>query len=298
MRTLSIRIFNIRMVILMDSTNIKWATEQRFQYLEQQAFWHGSLNRSDLIEKFGISVPQASKDLASYQKLHPSNLSYDASKRQYSPTKGFTPHFASNNVDDYLFSHADVAERPGETIMSEMLPRPVRIISTRAIQPVVESIYRVASVEIQYQSMNPRKPVPAWRRITPHAFGNDGLRWHVRAFCHEDMKFKDFTASRILKARSFGDAGETAGSDANWTSTIDVQLIPNPELSNSQQAVIASEYGMEDGSLAITVRKAMLYYFNKRLRLDVASKLDKPHETPLIVSNRSEFNTAMMEATK
>lgn len=36
-----------------------------------------------------------------------------------------------------------------------------------------------------YQSMNRDRPDPAWRRISPHAFGFDGLRWHVRAWCHE-----------------------------------------------------------------------------------------------------------------
>ncbi|WP_353330177.1 transcriptional regulator [Phaeobacter sp. NW0010-22] len=282
----------------MGSANIKWATEQRFQYLEQRAFWHGSLNRSDLIEKFGISVPQASKDLASYQRMHPSNLSYDASKKQYSPTKDFTPFFASNDADEYLSTHSDAARKSGKTSLSTKLPLPVRTVSTSAIQPVIESIYRAASVEIQYQSMNPLKPAPSWRRITPHAFGNDGLRWHVRAFCHEDLKFKDFIASRVLDARDIGDAGELASSDTSWIGTVDVQLIPNPELSKAQKAVIASEYGMKNGSLTITVRKAMLYYFNKRLRLDVASELDKSHETPLIVSNRDEFDSALMEAMK
>ena len=298
MGILSIRILSRRMVILMNSANIKWAAEQRFQYLEQRAFWHGSLNRSDLIEKFGISVPQASKDLASYQKMHPLNLAYDASKKQYTPTKGFVPFFASNDVDDYLSSHANATEKPGEPGLSEKLPLPVRNISADALQPVIESVYRTSSVEIHYQSMNPSKPAPTWRRVTPHAFGNDGLRWHVRAFCHEDMKFKDFIASRILDARDIGDAGEQAGSDINWIETMDVKLTPNPELSKSQQDVIASEYGMKDGSLTITVRKAMLYYFNKRLRFDVASKLDKPHEIPLVVSNRDEFDTALMEAMK
>jgi predicted DNA-binding transcriptional regulator YafY len=57
------------------------------------------------------------------------------------------------------------------------------------------------SVEIFYQSMNRTRPEPIWRRITPHAFGHDGLRWHVRAYCHIDSKFKDFILSRTFKVR-------------------------------------------------------------------------------------------------
>ena len=53
---------------------------------------------------------------------------------------------------------------------------------------------------------------------------------------------------------------------------------------------------MEDGRISVPVRKALLYYFQKRLRLDVSSELDKPHETPIVVSNRAEFDAALAEA--
>ena len=44
------------------------------------------------------------------------------------------------------------------------------------------------------------------------------------------------------------------------------------------------------------VRKALLYYFQKRLRLDVADKLDDPHEMPVVVANRADFDAALGEA--
>ena len=37
---------------------------------------------------------------------------------------------------------------------------------------------------------------------------------------------------------------------------------------------------MSDGKVAVTVRYALLYYFNKQLRLDVAEYLDGPLERP------------------
>ena len=45
------------------------------------------------------------------------------------------------------------------------------------------------------------------------------------------------------------------------------------------------------------MRKALLYYFQKRLRLDVADKLDDPHEVPVVVANRAVFDAALLEAT-
>ena len=63
------------------------------------------------------------------------------------------------------------------------------------------------SIEILYQSMNKVRPDPIWRRITPHAFGYDGFRWHSRAFCHLEHKFKDFLLPRILGVRIAGEPG-------------------------------------------------------------------------------------------
>ena len=39
-------------------------------------------------------------------------------------------------------------------------------------------------------------------------------------------------------------------------------------------------------------RNLLLYYFEKRLRLDVAAQKDRPSETPVIVENWTEFVTA------
>lgn len=152
------------------------------------------------------------------------------------------------------------------------------------------------SIEIFYQSMNAKKPVPEWRRITPHALGNDGLRWHVRAFCHIDQKFKDFILSRCLKARKLGLPGASANDDMLWHDRFAVALVPNPTLSKSQQSIISQDYEMKNGRIELMVRKALLYYFLKRLRLDIADKLDSPHEIPVVVANRAAFDTALAEA--
>ena len=71
--------------------------------------------------------------------------------------------------------------------------------------------------------MNAARPEPGWRWITPHAFGNDGLRWHVRAYCHIDKKFKDFLLSRCLD-RGDGEAGRAAADDTFWNESFEVVL--------------------------------------------------------------------------
>ena len=91
-------------------------------------------------------------------------------------------------------------------------------------------------------------------------------------------------------------AGALAADDALWNDRFTVELSPNPALSESQRAVIAHDYAMHAGKVKVHVRKALLYYFQKRLRLDVANRLDNPNETPVVVANPDEFNAALDEA--
>jgi hypothetical protein len=52
---------------------------------------------------------------------------------------------------------------------------------------------------------------------------------------------------------------------------------------------------MEYGQVAVPVRKALLYYFNKRLRLDIAREKDRIKETPVVVLNEHAFRDALTE---
>jgi hypothetical protein len=54
---------------------------------------------------------------------------------------------------------------------------------------------------------------------------------------------------------------------------------------------------MQGGRSVLRVRRALLYYLNKRLRLDVAEKQDRPKETPVVVANRDEYDQALKEVS-
>lgn len=152
------------------------------------------------------------------------------------------------------------------------------------------------AVHIEYQSMSSDQPDPVWRWISPHAFGYDGMRWHVRAFCHRSYVFKDFLLGRCLAAAELAPASPQAGIDLLWEKIFKVVLEPNPGLSEGQRRSIALDYGMTDNKAVVPVRYALLYYFNKRMRLDVSAKLDRPRERPVVVFNRTEFEKALAVA--
>ncbi len=46
---------------------------------------------------------------------------------------------------------------------------------------------------------------------------------------------------------------------------------------------------MTEGRSVLPIRCALLYYFEKRLRLDVDAAKDKPAEKPVVIENWKEF---------
>jgi predicted DNA-binding transcriptional regulator YafY len=283
---------------------MRWGVEKRLEFIEFRLFWEGGINRGDIMDLFGVSVPQASKDLTLYEEKAPGNLVYDKSAKRYLPAPDFKPVFFEPHASMYLAQLRSASTQQGglgETWLSstpavDAMPVPSRRVGVNVLRAIVAVIRHEHSIEIQYQSMNPARPAPAWRRITPHAFGHDGMRWHVRAYCHIDQRFKDFILSRCLQAKNEGDRGAPAHADRYWHEFFKVTLEPNPALSETQRSVIAHDYEMSGDKIVVPVRKALLYYFQKRLRLDIADVLDKPQESPVIIANRAAFDAALAEA--
>jgi predicted DNA-binding transcriptional regulator YafY len=282
---------------------IRWGTEQRLEFIEFRLFWEGGVNRSDITGFFGVSVPQASKDLAQYRELAAANLHYDTSEKRYLATAEFKPRFLKPDPDRYLNQLRTIADRivpARETWLdrapvADAMPVPHRRVNADVLRALLGAVYLSRSVEIQYQSMNVTRPETIWRRITPHAFGHDGLRWHVRAYCHIDNKFKDFILSRTFGLRNEGAPGAEPSEDKIWSTYFTVVLKPNPKLSKGQQDAVAVEHEMTNKRVEVPLRKAMLYYLEKRMRLDLAESSVRPQEVPIIIANRKEFDVALKE---
>jgi predicted DNA-binding transcriptional regulator YafY len=284
---------------------LRWGVERRLEFVEFGLFWEGGVNRSDIVEEFGVSVPQASKDLTLYQEQAPDNIRYDRSQKRYFASETFRPKFIELDAAAYLerltpstLTRRSVDNLGAGILGAEKLPIPQRRIKADVLRSLLACARGSRSIEILYQSMSATRPERLWRRISPHAFGSDGLRWHVRAYCHIDEKFKDFILSRCLDSRAPGDAGSAVSEDRFWNTHFSVLLTPNPRLSASQQEIIAQDFAMKSGRVAVPVRRALLYYFSKRLRLDLVDRYDDPREAPVIVKNRDAFDIALSEAMR
>ncbi len=216
----------------------RWGAEQRLEFIEFRLFWEGGVNRSDITNYFGVSVPQASNDLSQYKELAGDNIRYDASEKRYLPTASFRPRFMKPSADRYLSQLKAVADgvvARDETLIErfpsiDSMPIPGRRIEPAILKALLAAIRSNHSVEIHYQSMNPSRPTAIWRRITPHAFAHDGLRWHTRAFCHVEKKFKDFIISRCRSIRSEAEPGARPSDDQHWNAFFEIILKPNRRL--------------------------------------------------------------------
>lgn len=288
---------------MLDQTDSKmrWGVEQRLEFIEFRLFWDGEINRSDITRRFGISVPQASADVGQYKEQAPENIRYDGSKKRYFATDAFKPRLLKPNAERYLVQLKALADRVidvhetsiGFCPEAESMPVPTRRVDPAILKGIVAAIRDRSAIDIQHRSMNLRREEMMWRTVTPHAFGHDGLRWHVRAYCHIDRIFKDFVLSRCQEVGARQPAGAKPEADTEWHTYLDVILEPNPKLTERQRRTIAFDYDMPEGRTTVRVRRALLYYFNKRLRLDESTLRDDPAIAPIVVANHAEFLKAM-----
>lgn len=282
----------------------RWSVEKRLEFIDFCLYWVGQINRSDIMERFGVSVPQASKDLSLYQEAAPKNLDYDHRIKKYFSAKTFKPSFLKPDAEAYLWQMRDdvsamfgidgawLSELPPHDIVS--MPR--RNVDPQILKEVLATVKERKKLEVYYQSMSSDEP--AWREISPHAFGYDGLsRWHIRAFCHNQNKHKDFLLSRILKVGKSTETDISPDTDEVWNEVFTVILKPHPKLSESQSKAVALDYNMKDSRLHVEVRLALLYYFLRRLNLeDYEAEKRNPREQHVVLANKAETKKACERA--
>ena len=276
--------------------DLRWGVERRLEFIEFRLFWEGHVNRGDLMDAFGVSVNQASTDLNRYIGMAPDNMVYDKSARTYIRGSKFDALFLKPDASRYLSQLRSVADGIldradawiGQFPSYDAAPTPVRGVNAKTLRSVVAAIRRSEAIEVKYQSLS--RPEPRWRWIAPHAIGFDGFRWHTRAFCLTDQSFKDFLLSRIIETRGTKPSEVDADGDADWNEQVTLEIGPHPELSETQQKVIALDYGMRGGRAKIPVRKALVYYALKRLGLDTDPTARRPQDQQIVLLNAAELS--------
>lgn len=275
--------------------NNKWNQERRLEFIDYRLCWSGHINRSDLVEFFGISIPQSSLDLAKYTEMAPHNLEYDRHLKVYVKTPKYKPLYpicsATSYLNDLYMNAQGIIHDTSNYLLQvpsvACFAPPRRIVNHEVLSNIVYCILNKSALKISYQSMTSLEV--STRLISPHALGFDGIRWHVRAYCHEKKDFRDFVLSRILSVGKIERSDIDPNEDMRWNFVVSLHIIPNPNLSESQRKAIELDYGMENGEVVYKCRQALLFYTLRRLRLGPDDESADPENQQIVLKNKNEI---------
>ncbi len=274
------------------SSSVRWDLAQRYRLIETVAWWEGRLTTGHLMQSYGISRQQASKDINSYITEHaPENLVYDKKAKGYVPASGFQPRFIDFSASAYLhllFQNNERAEHLEGLKLAyahtQVLEVPDRSIRPQVLRPLLKACREGLRLETEYVSL--ANPEPEIRLIAPHTLVNTGMRWHVRAWCEKNRGFRDFVLSRFRGEPDLLDKTEHGiAQDNDWNSEVPVIIEPDPRLEPAQKAIIEADFGMLEGALEIPCRRALVKYVLQRFQIDTRNLNPKAEAQQIVVRN-------------
>ncbi|MEL0169789.1 MAG: WYL domain-containing protein [Pseudomonadaceae bacterium] len=279
--------------------SVRWDLALRYRLIETIAWWEGRLTTNHLMQSFGISRQQASKDINTYITEHaPKNLTYDKHIKGYVPSKHFKPLFIDDSASAYLHllnqNHDRAAHIEGLALAyahTEVLRVPDRSVRPEVLRPLLHACREGLRLECEYVSLN--SPEVETRLIAPHTLVYTGMRWHVRAYCEKNRAYRDFVLSRLRGVPDVIQDSSEYGreQDEGWNTPIKVLITPDSRLSPEQQAIIATDYGMHDGQLVIETRGALVQYVLQRYHIDPTKVHSKASAQQIVVANLEALQT-------
>lgn len=262
--------------------------QERLFYIEMLALFTGQVSRKDLVTRFGISEPAATKDFSLYAEFAPDILRYDLRQKCYvlAETKPFFHH----DIDQTLFSLAgeraiglntDHAKRL-ESWVNFSIKRPLDMSVTSTI---TRCLFQKRTVEAEYFSITSGS---LRRELSPMALVHDGLRWHVRCFDHAKQQFRDYSLTRFKSAQVGAHSAVSQADDREWNTEVQLKLVPHPKLEHPE--AIKIDYGMDEGHKVVPLKACIAGYFLRHWPIDYSDNADgNPQEKQLYLANKQEL---------
>ena len=276
---------------------VRWDLALRYRLIETVTWWEGRLTTGHLVQSFGISRQQASKDINTYITEHaPKNLTYDRHLKGYVPSKAFKPLFIDDSASASLHllyqNNARAPHVEGLALAyahTKVLEVPDRSIKAEVLRPLLKACRDHLRLDIDYVSLN--SPEPEGRTIAPHTLVYTGMRWHVRAYCEKNREYRDFVLSRLRGVPDlWGDVTENdIAADDAWNTEVAVVIRPDERLDKAQREVIEVDFGMTEGHLVVPSRRALVKYVLQRFQIDPKNLNPNPEAQQIVVANLKEL---------
>lgn len=277
--------------------NQRWEQSLRYRYIELIALWEGRLTTRQLCETFGIGRQQANKDLSNYRAaLSRGDLLYDPVAKHYVASDTFQPILTQGLASEYLqlaAQQSDVQKILGNLPVAaaniEVVSAPSRELPAELLRPIIRAMIESRRIDVDYVSLN--NPNREGRIIVPHTLVWTGYRWHARAWCEKNQNYRDFVLSRFRGEADLMDQSDhSAAEDSDWQQIVTLEIKPDPRLTSNQQEVIAHDYNMTDGHLALAVRAKLAPYLLQLLNVNTGPLLEDPKAQQLVLANQSSVN--------
>ena len=275
---------NVKMANLED---IPASQLERLRYIEFCLKFLGAFSRSDLIDKFNIGTAAASRDISLYKEKAPQNFSHSSNSKNFALDKSWESlfEFRSSEVLNLL---------TGRTVQSNnrsYIPNDILDVidepKVDIIAPLSRAIYNKKVIQVDYFSNSSGF---SSKLLIPHAYINNGSRWHVRAYDRSKSRFADFLISRFRKLENIDEdvlEHEYNSFDNQWNRIVDLEIIPHPDYPHPEAVI--SEFNMNGGVLNRSVRASSVGYFLQKLYVDCSkdsSSLEEGHYYRLKLKNR------------
>ena len=180
--------------------------KDRLKHIDLRLRFLGEVRRPDLMLRFGIQSAAASRDLALYKDLAPSNMDYDSRGKRYLLGDQFAPLFPtpSSQILSWLVDQLGDATAPStEALLPCLIPSRLSHPNIDVLACVTRAIHLGQVLGINYHSISSGE---SRREIVPFALLDTGLRWHVRAFDRKTSQFRDFVLTRLREPQASRDS--------------------------------------------------------------------------------------------
>ncbi len=276
---------------------LKWDVRQRLILLETTLLMVGWIRIQAIMDTFGISRAQASKDFQIYQRLRPNNIIYNKSAKYYETGEDFNPLLLTGKTSELLsVFHSTHPPSPSVLSLSAYQPSAVAIrpldreINLTIFRLVNYATYNCQKIMVCYQSLTQDEPKE--QILSPHTLVFSGYRWHVRAYSDNHLEYRDFLLARIKGTpKILNEPSKPDSHDADWHTQVPIIIGPHPGLTKNQRKIIAEDYGMTNNQIKIKIKGALVHYFLKLMYLEPSRENSDPKVQQIVLVNRDKVKS-------